>query len=134
MPTYSVHDITRIGASKKKLRELVDRKIFSIELVPDDFALSEAQENQVQVLKSQEPIIDRDAIRAFAHIHYPVSFLDYETYPLRSRFIQATGRTIRSVQFSLDVVRARGLPWSITSSCTRRPIVRIARSSQRSKR
>ena len=51
VPDYSVHDISRIGMSKTKLAELVDSGIFNIEDVPDDFPLSEKQQNQVTATK-----------------------------------------------------------------------------------
>jgi hypothetical protein len=43
VPEYSVHDIARIGLSKKKLEELVTRKLYTLDAVPDDFAFGEAQ-------------------------------------------------------------------------------------------
>ena len=82
MPKYSVHDITRIGLSKRKLAELVDSDIFSITDVSEDFELSDNQRNQVNVAISGKEIIDRDEIKDFLNIiQYPISFLDYETYP-----------------------------------------------------
>ena len=52
VPDYSVHDLTRIGTSKKKLAALVDAGILSIEDVPDDFELTEKQRNQVNATKT----------------------------------------------------------------------------------
>jgi hypothetical protein len=37
VPAYSVHDIARIGTSRAKLEELVERNILAITDVPDDF-------------------------------------------------------------------------------------------------
>lgn len=82
VPEYSVHDISRIGLSKRKLADLVDHGILRIEDVPDSFELSEAQVNQVRAAKTGRASIDHGAIEAFlAAITYPVAFLDYETYP-----------------------------------------------------
>lgn len=110
VPSYSVHDITRIGASKKKLRELIEAGILEVSLVPSDFPLSGPQQNQVQVAKSQQPIIDHEAIASFlADISYPVSFLDYETYPSAKPLYPGYGPYDQiPFQFSLDVVRAPG--------------------------
>jgi hypothetical protein len=48
VPAYSIHDISRIGGSKKKLLWLVENKIFDLQDVPlDDVGLSDIQANQV---------------------------------------------------------------------------------------
>jgi hypothetical protein len=46
IPEYSVHDIVRIGSCKKKLQFYVDGRCYSIDEVPDDVELGEAQTNQ----------------------------------------------------------------------------------------
>ena len=108
VPAYGVHDITRIGASKKKLAELVDRGILEIGDIPDDFPLSPSQANQVRATKTKRALVDRGAVSDFlAAIRYPVAFLDYETYPAAiPRF--AGYRPFEQIpfQFSLDVVSA----------------------------
>ncbi len=82
VPDYSIHDLSRIGLSKKKLESLVDSQIFDINDIPDDFVLSEIQRNQVTVHKTQRPIIDGTAIRSeLASLSFPLYFLDYESYP-----------------------------------------------------
>ncbi len=82
VPEYSVHDIARIGLSKKKLENLIDSRIFSILDVPDDYELSDIQKNQVQVAQMDKKLIDRNLIQEFlATVIYPISFLDYETFP-----------------------------------------------------
>ncbi len=81
---YSIHDIARIGLSKKKLEDLVDMNLekFSILEVPEDFELSDIQKNQVQVAQIDKKLIDKNAISEFLEtIKYPISFLDYETFP-----------------------------------------------------
>jgi hypothetical protein len=81
VPEYSIHDIARIGASKKKLEDLVGRKIFAIEDVPDDFKLSDTQALQVRAHKSKQPIIAETGIaELLAGYTFPLYFLDYETY------------------------------------------------------
>ncbi|MEK9207310.1 MAG: DUF2779 domain-containing protein [Patescibacteria group bacterium] len=82
VPDYSVHDIARIGSSKKKLAELVDSGIFHIRDVPEDFELSEIQRNQIDSVIRGTPHIDRQGLQKFlGTFKYPLSFLDYETYP-----------------------------------------------------
>lgn len=85
VPEYSVHNITRIGLSKRKLEYLVDNDILDIKDVPEDeegvFELSEAQRNQVRVAQSGKTIIKRNEIESFlSTIKYPISFIDYETF------------------------------------------------------
>jgi hypothetical protein len=81
IPEYSVHDISRIGMSKKKLEELIDNSIFLIEDVPNEFPLSEKQRNQVTATQLDKVFINKDEIINFLNtISFPVSFLDYETF------------------------------------------------------
>lgn len=81
VPEYSVHDITRIGQSKKKLEALVDSGIFSIHDVPEEFELSDKQKNQVIATQSGRSFINKSAINSFLDaISEPISFFDYETF------------------------------------------------------
>ncbi len=97
VPKYSVHDLNRIGNSKKYLKELLDEGIITIDQVPEDERLEpkkvskKSEEprmskpiklNQVRAHKTQEPIIDMEAIKAELNsLTFPLYFLDYETYP-----------------------------------------------------
>jgi len=94
VPPYSVHDLNRIGNSKKYLRELLDRGILEIDKVPEHEIPKpkKAKEgekpskprklNQVRVHKSREPIIDLPSIkRELDSLTFPLYFLDYETNP-----------------------------------------------------
>jgi len=106
IPEYSVHDISRIGSSKKKLEELIDSKIFKIEDVSEEFPLSEKQRNQVTATQLNKTFINKEEISNFLEtIKMPISFLDYETfaagvprYPGYSPFNQIP------FQFSLHIV------------------------------
>ncbi len=81
VPGYSVHDISRIGNSKKKLAQLIDMKAFSLDDIPDDFSLSEIQKNQVYSYRFQTPLINHQLIKdELDALSYPLYFLDYETY------------------------------------------------------
>jgi len=82
VPEYSVHDLSRIGSSKKKLASLIEAQIFDIKDIPESFVLTQVQENQVNVHKHQKTIIDLKAIEnELQSLIYPLYFLDYETYP-----------------------------------------------------
>jgi hypothetical protein len=82
VPEYGIHDLARIGLSKKKLIELVDRSIFKIEDIPEDFELSEIQKNQMDAHVLDRPLIRKDFIaRELSPLIFPLYFLDYETYP-----------------------------------------------------
>lgn len=106
VPDYSVHDIARIGASKKKLADLVGRGILDVADVPDDVELSPIQTNQVAVAKSQTSIIDETAIATFlSSMTQPIAFLDYETYPAAVPRFDGYGPFDQiPFQFSLDVI------------------------------
>lgn len=80
LPPYSVHAIARIH--RTKLTQLVDNGILSIYDVPDDFPLSENQRRQVDTAQSGKQHIDRKGVAEFLEtLTYPLSFIDYETYP-----------------------------------------------------
>src|SRR6185437_2986873 len=49
VPGYSIHDLSRIGSSKKKLMQLVESKTFDLLEVPQDMELSDIQLNQIAV-------------------------------------------------------------------------------------
>ena len=81
VPAYSVHDLVRIGSSRKKLVELIDRGILNIDDVPANFALSESQKNQIDAYRLGKPIVDSISIKdELDKLMYPLYFLDYESY------------------------------------------------------
>lgn len=94
VPPYSVHDLNRIGNSKRYLKELLDEGILEIGDVPIDDRLNPAPPkpgakpskprklNQILVHKSQKPMIDFESLKAeLDSLIFPLYFLDYETYP-----------------------------------------------------
>ncbi len=82
VPDYSVHDICRIGVSKKKLREMIDNDWLRIEDIPLDYELSNTQQPQVHATITGENFIDTKNIHEeLEKIEFPIYFLDYETYP-----------------------------------------------------
>ena len=81
VPDYSVHDISRIGLSKKKLATLVDGKIYDMLDIPDGMELSDVQVNQIAVHRRQKSIIDKEGIsEEIKELKFPLYFFDYETY------------------------------------------------------
>jgi Domain of unknown function(DUF2779) len=81
VPAYGVHDISRIGNSPKKLKEMVDAGIFELDRIPAHIQLSEAQRNQIDVYTSGEVLINKAAIAAELNgLQFPLHFIDYETH------------------------------------------------------
>ena len=110
VPEYSVHDLTRIGASPKKLKALVDDGVLAIADVPAGFELSVAQRHQVEAAQRRRPYVDLDPLEAFLReISYPVAFLDYETFPCAlPRFAGYGPFNHVPFQFSMHVVTEAG--------------------------
>jgi len=82
VPNYSVHDLARIGLSKRKLVELIDSGILQPHEVPEDVELSEIQKNQIQTLVHDRTILSKEAIaEELESLEFPLYFLDYETFP-----------------------------------------------------
>ena len=107
VPEYSVHDIVRIGSSKKKLSYFVDQHIYTLDDIPPDFELGEAQLNQVRAHKQKSPIVDEAAIAAaFEAYQYPLYFFDYETFaPAIPAFDGFSPYQRIPFQFSLHILR-----------------------------
>lgn len=106
LPEYPVHAISRIGTNKKKLAELVDGGILSIYDVPADLKLSDNQRRQVDTAQSGKEYIDKKGIAEFLKtMKYPLSFLDYETYPSAlPRYNGYSPYQQITFQFSLHVI------------------------------
>ncbi len=109
-PEYSVHQISRIGLSPKKLSALVESEVIDIQHVPHDFELSDNQRKQVDVAQSGRTIIDQEGLEAFlSKLEYPLAFIDYETYP--SAIPRFSGyRPYQQIpfQFSLHIIHEEG--------------------------
>jgi Domain of unknown function(DUF2779) len=110
LPNYSVHDIVRIGQSKKKLEYFMDERIYVIDDVPDDYKLGDAQQLQVHAHKKQQPIINRGAIEQVLRSYtFPLYFFDYETYaPAIPAFDTYSPYQRIPFQFSLHTLRDQG--------------------------
>jgi hypothetical protein len=79
IPQYSVHDLSRI--TPKKLQELVDNGIFTIETIMDENKFTDNQQSQIRVQKTGKITIEKDEIaKELKSLHFPLYFIDYETY------------------------------------------------------
>lgn len=82
IPEYSVHDIARIGSSKKKLMELIDSKSFELHQIPPHVKLSDIQQNQVDAYVLSKIILNKEALKSeLKSLVFPLYFIDYETLP-----------------------------------------------------
>lgn len=106
VPEYSVHNISRIGLSKKKLAELIDSGIYGIDEVEKGFELTEIQRNQIDVHQSGKSQIHQVEIaKELNSLVYPLYFLDYETYPAAiPRFDGFSPYNQIPFQFSLHIL------------------------------
>ncbi len=79
---YTVHDLNRIGQSKKKLKELIERDILYVKDIPANFDLNDAQRNQVDAYQEDRILIKHENIQEeLSALEYPLYFLDYESFP-----------------------------------------------------
>ena len=79
IPEYSVFNIFNLG-SKKQI-ELYEQGIVDIADVPEDFPMTDNQAKAVEVYKSAQSFIDKEAIGKFCEsLCYPIYHLDFETY------------------------------------------------------
>lgn len=111
VPVYGVHDISRIGSSPKKLKEMVDAGIFELDKIPTHIKLSEAQQNQIDAYKSGEISIEKAAIAAeLAGLRYPLYFIDYETHLSAIPLFDGWSPNKQvPFQYSLHIVEAPGV-------------------------
>ena len=81
VPDYGIHDIARIGSSPRKLKELVDAGILTLEDISSDVKLTKGQSNQLRAYRTGETIIDKEAIaKELSELTFPLHFIDYETF------------------------------------------------------
>lgn len=108
VPEYSVFNISRIGA--KKLAMLVDNDIMHVYDVPEDIKLTIIQQNQVDVVKTKQPNIDKQAIaELLGELEFPLYFLDYETVSTALPvFIGCRPYQQIPFQYSLHIMREPG--------------------------
>ncbi len=81
VPEYSVHDISRIGASKKIFHDWIDRGIYSLDQIDNPEVLTGAKKAQYEAYLLDKPVIDHVAIKeALGELVFPLHFFDYEGF------------------------------------------------------
>lgn len=81
VPDYSVHDINRIGGSKKVFYDWIDRGIYTLEDIDNPETLTGAKQAQYQAYMQGKPLIDHEGIKEkFDELVFPLQFFDYEGY------------------------------------------------------
>ncbi len=81
VPEYSVHDINRIGGSKKLFYDWIGRGIYTLEEIDNPEALKGAKKAQYVAYMAGEPLIDHEKIKeVLGELQYPLQFFDYEGY------------------------------------------------------
>ena len=107
LPEHPIYEISRLHRNKAiQLEEMGVRAIIDI---PSDFSLSDKQKEYVEVVKTGQPSINRDAIQAkLSALCYPLHFLDYETCNPAIPIFEGYKPNQHIVfQFSLHILPAR---------------------------
>lgn len=80
-PEYSVHDINRIGSSKKVLEDWIDRGVYAIDDIDNPEQLRGAKKAQYNAYISGKPVIKKDKIKEeLSKLKFPLQFFDYEGF------------------------------------------------------
>ena len=110
IPRYGVHDIARIGSSPKKLKELVDQGIYTLDQIPGDIKLTDVQKAQLRAYRTGETVLDKQAIRSeLENLCYPLHFIDYETFaPAIPPYSEYSPYDQIPLQYSVHIVGAPG--------------------------
>lgn len=105
----TVFEIPRIN--KTKQLELRERGILTIDKLPAEYPLSQAQRKYVNRMLNREINIDREGIKhKLSEVEYPVYFLDFETFnPAIPRFNGMSPYNQFPFQFSCHVMKSNGL-------------------------
>jgi hypothetical protein len=81
VPEYSVHDMNRIGGSKRLLEDWIDRGIYAIEDIYNPEALGGAKKAQYDAYMTGKVLIDHEKIQeTLDSLQYPLQFFDFEGY------------------------------------------------------
>ncbi|MFA6423923.1 MAG: DUF2779 domain-containing protein [Candidatus Magasanikbacteria bacterium] len=110
VPEYSVHDINRIGASKKILNDWIDRGIYAIEDIDNPQVLTGAKKAQYDACSLGKPMIDEVAIKeALDKLVWPLYFFDYEGFVSAIPMFDGFGAYEQiPFQYSLHIMQADG--------------------------
>jgi len=81
VPEYSVHNINRIGGSKKLFFDWIDRGIYALDDIDNPEKLTGAKKAQYDAYLAGKPLIDHQAIKeVLGELVFPLHFFDYEGY------------------------------------------------------
>ncbi len=81
VPEYSVHDINRIGGSKKLFYDWIDRGIYSLDDIDNSENLKGMKRAQYDAYVLGKPLIDRKKMKSLlGALEFPLYFFDYEGY------------------------------------------------------
>lgn len=107
VPKYSVHDLSRIGSSKKKLEFFAENEIYKLDDIPNGYELSQIQSNQLSAYLTQKISINYEEIcQQLKSLAFPLYFFDYETYaPAIPSFANYSPYKRIPFQFSLHILR-----------------------------
>jgi hypothetical protein len=110
VPEYSVHNINRIGGSKKLFYDWIDRGIYKIEDIDRPEKLKGAKKAQYEAYIAGKPLIDHEAIKeAFEELVFPLYFFDYEGYSSAiPRFMGFGAYEQVPFQYSLHILHEDG--------------------------
>ena len=108
VPERSIFTIPNLRANRQT--ELVERDIFNLSDVPDDFQLTQNQRNYVNMVLNDQPEIDDEAIRdKLSDIEYPIHFFDFESYnPAVPRFEGLSPYQQFPFQYSCHILQSNG--------------------------
>lgn len=112
IPEYSIHDLSYIGRSPNKLRQLVEQGIYHLHEIEDTSDLTDKQQNQIETHKSGKEMIDKKEIENVLNGYaYPLYFLDYETFAPAVPIYEGFSPYKRiPIQFSLHYIEKKGGP------------------------
>lgn len=110
VPEYSVHDFNRIGMSKKKLIDWIDRGELSLADIHNPEALNETQRLQYDAHILSRVILDKEAIaKSLKALVFPLQFFDYEGYSCAIPLFDGFGAYEQvPFQYSLYVLHENG--------------------------
>ena len=108
IPEPTIFSIPRL--SKPKQRELIEQDIIAIADLPEDFPLTQKQQDYVDLINCDRPKINWPAIRdSLNTLTYPLYFLDFETCSLSiPRFEETHPYDIIPFQYSCHILTKSG--------------------------
>ncbi|MFA5031581.1 MAG: DUF2779 domain-containing protein [bacterium] len=103
------NNVFQLYRGREKAFELFESGILSMKDIPEDCELDEKQKKQIYCEKSGNPFLDKRGIKEFLNtLHYPLYFLDFETYTTAIPLYDGT-RPHQHIpfQFSLHIIEKK---------------------------